>query len=84
MSKKSTQNPRTKRDGQFTETQKRFIREFARETAIAAREIFRGMEQIEPDELALMSPGELEELSKALEAPVQRDRRGRFLRRNPS
>jgi hypothetical protein len=82
--KKRAQNPRTRRDGQFTETQKKFIREFARETAIAAREIFRGMEQIEPDELASMSPGELdEELSKVFEEQRPRDHRGRFMSRNP-
>jgi hypothetical protein len=82
MKKRAAQNQLTKRDGHFTESQKKFIREFARETAIAAREIWQGIQQIQPDELALMSPGELEELSKAFEEPRPRDHRGRFMSRN--
>jgi hypothetical protein len=81
MRKRKTQKPSSPRKGEFTESQKKFIREFARETAIAAREIFRGAQEMPVIDFE-PPPEELAELAKVLEAPAQRDRRGRFVRRS--
>ena len=80
--KRRAQNHRTGRTREFAESRRRFVREFARATAIDAREMWQGTYLAEADNFALKALDELEELAKALEPPRPGDDRGRFMSPN--